>query len=247
MAAEPSLEIVPGDPALRRKVLAAGLGVVVALLAAIVWGPRLLGSQRRFELRRRPCVVRPFPDRIVRVHGGVERPFGSPQRPEQILEDRTCSVTPLGVSRHLPGCQVHVRELGVVVQHLLEMRDLPCGVGRVTMETATQLIPDSTAHHPSECLLHHHEGGRCSGPPMVSQQKLETRRHGELRSASKAAVLSIERTEIAREGRVEHGTSRRLVGRAHARRRMDTRRQGTPVGDDAGWIGAVGFGEMPQQ
>jgi len=44
MAAEPSLEIVPGDPALRRKVLAAGLGVVVALLAAIVWGPRLLGS-----------------------------------------------------------------------------------------------------------------------------------------------------------------------------------------------------------
>jgi len=44
MAAEPSLEIVPADPALRRKVLAVGLGVVVVLLAAIVSGPRLLGS-----------------------------------------------------------------------------------------------------------------------------------------------------------------------------------------------------------
>jgi hypothetical protein len=44
MAAEAEREIVRADPAMRRKVLAVGLGVVVALLAVIVSAPRLLGS-----------------------------------------------------------------------------------------------------------------------------------------------------------------------------------------------------------
>ena len=44
MAAQPKPEIVAGDPALRRKALAAGLGVVVALLVAMVSARDLLGS-----------------------------------------------------------------------------------------------------------------------------------------------------------------------------------------------------------
>lgn len=44
MAADPRLEIVTADPALRRKALAAGLGVVVALLVAMVSARDLLGS-----------------------------------------------------------------------------------------------------------------------------------------------------------------------------------------------------------
>ena len=44
MAVEAEREIVPGDPALRRTALAVGLGVVVALLVAIVSAPGLFES-----------------------------------------------------------------------------------------------------------------------------------------------------------------------------------------------------------
>jgi hypothetical protein len=44
MAADVTPEIVPGDPVLRRKALAVGAGVVIALLVAMVSARDLLGS-----------------------------------------------------------------------------------------------------------------------------------------------------------------------------------------------------------
>ena len=46
--------------------------------------------------------------------------------------------------------QVHRGELGVVVEHLLEVRDGPGPVGRVAVIAAAQVVADAAAGHPVE-------------------------------------------------------------------------------------------------
>ncbi len=47
----------------------------------------------------------------------------------------------------LPGMEVSPRELGIIVEHFLEMRNSPKIVGTVTREAAADRIVHSAARH----------------------------------------------------------------------------------------------------
>ena len=49
--------------------------------------------------------------------------------------------------RHLVGVQVQRHQLGVVVEHLFEMRHQPFVVDRVAGETAPKLVVDASTRH----------------------------------------------------------------------------------------------------
>ena len=53
----------------------------------------------------------------------------------------------LFVTRDLVGFQVGDGELSLVVEHFLEMRDVPARVGRVAVEAAAQMIVDAARRH----------------------------------------------------------------------------------------------------
>src|SRR5262249_4503615 len=135
--------------------------------------------------------------------------------------------------RHLPRGEVDGGELRVVVEHLLEVRDLPGRVGRVAMETAADVIVDAARRHLLERQGHHLEGPRLSRATVVAEQEVEVRGARELRPAPEAAVHGVEASgepveRVAERGRV----GQRLRGGARADR-TDLRRDLARLRDDA--------------
>ena len=63
---------------------------------------------------------------------------------QRVFRDRRVEV----VARRLRGLEIRERELRLVVQHLLEVRDAPFGVDRVAVKAATDVVAHAT-HAPS--------------------------------------------------------------------------------------------------
>ena len=98
---------------------------------------------------------------------------------------------PVGdVAAELMGVEVDGGELGVVVEHLLEVGHGPAGVDAVAMEAAPELVEDAPAQHP----IQGGEGRRRRGVrpgEAVAQEQLDRRGMGELGSAAEAAAPGI--------------------------------------------------------
>ena len=67
--------------------------------------------------------------------------------PQNILEDVARGVRVALVAAHQPRIEVEIHQLGVVIQHLLEMRHEPFGVHGITREAAADLIVNSARGH----------------------------------------------------------------------------------------------------
>ena len=86
------------------------------------------------------------------VKCGVEFAVGARQRPRDEGKRRRGLGTPPRVARALEGEQVDRGDLGIVVEHLLEMRDRPVALRAIAMIAAGQVVADSAAGHPVERL-----------------------------------------------------------------------------------------------
>ena len=75
---------------------------------------------------------------------------------------------------------VQPREQGVVVEHLLKVRDDPVGVGGVAVKASADLVVDSARGHAVQGQLDHLQGVRGAGAGVVSEQELQGRGLGEL-------------------------------------------------------------------
>ena len=82
-------------------------------------------------------------------------------------------------------------ELGVVVEHLLEMRDEPDGVRRVPMKPAAELVVDAAVRHAVECPARERQCSGIAGGGS-SEQELDRHRLRELGRATPAAVRGVE-------------------------------------------------------
>ena len=110
--------------------------------------------------------------------------MGQPQLAHEVVERRGGDLGVAGRPRRLEGLEVGAREQGVVVQHLLEVRDEPDRVDRVAVEAAGELVVDAAGRHVVERQLGHpqrlgaarlpvlrsrnqsaHEGGNFGAPP----------------------------------------------------------------------------------
>jgi hypothetical protein len=189
----------------------------------------VLGSQRFLDLCRRPDVGRALLTVSVGVEARREAPVRGQQlalgEGERLLGHRAVAVA----SRELPGMDVDARQLGVVVEHLLEVRHQPGLVRAVTREAAAQVVVDAARGHGIERAPSHGQRSRIAGQDVQPEQELDRHRLWELGRPAPAAVVRVEAALQPEHRRVEHriGYLGRAQGAAAHRRELaaDLRRQ----------------------
>ncbi len=96
------------------------------------------------------------------------------------------------------------KEQRLIVQHLLEMRKPPDGIGGVAVQPSPNVIVDAPTHHGGEGRIHHIEGRFVAGGRAVRAQKEKRMRSGKLRRPSEPAVRGVELSAQGRDAVVEN-------------------------------------------
>ena len=96
------------------------------------------------------------------------------------------------------------KDLRVVVEHLLEVRHEPFGVGRVARIAAGEMIVDAAGVHRLEHGAQSFAEGRVAAAKHLVPEKAEDRRIGEFRRSREAAMNGIDRAQqrIADPGQI---------------------------------------------
>ena len=144
---------VRGDPAEDRAALP------VAARPHVVRGAE--EGRRRPQVARhlleRPGVGGPFDALRVGVLAGRERTVRQGQLARHVVQ-RVLHDRPVArLAGELPRVEVGAGELGVVVEHLLEVGHQPLPVGRVAREAAAQLVVDAAVGHGVQGAAHHRQ------------------------------------------------------------------------------------------
>ena len=131
----------------------------------------------------------PFGVGILR---GEEPAVGMAHLAEQVLA-RLGGHPPVALAAgDLPRPGVDPRQLGVVVQHLLEVGDEPHRIGRIPVEPPTELVVHAAVRHAVERGLKH-LGGIRESLELAAEQELQGHGLGELRRAAEPAPPRVER------------------------------------------------------
>ena len=186
----------------------------------------LIGVERRGEGVADPHLAHEPADRLARAIG--EGRIG-PQRVDQ---------------------RQQFEDLRIVVEHLLEMRHEPFGVGRVAGVAAAEMIVDAARVHRLEHRAQSLAEGRIAAAEHLVPEKAEDRRIGEFGRAAEAAMDGIDRAQkrVADAGQ---------IGRRHARPGAQFRQLRQMVGENeaaalhvvaAGAPGGIdGFEHLPER
>ena len=144
------------------------------------------------QLGGRPGVGQALDALGVGVERGGEPALGRAQVAQQ--EVGGLAGDPLGQRRAggPPQVDVDAQQLGVVVQHLLEVRHDPGGVHGVAGEAAGELVVHAAAGHRLAGGVGHLQRAAVPGAGVVAQQELQHHRRRELRRAAEPAVAGVE-------------------------------------------------------
>ncbi len=93
-----------------------------------------------------------------------------------------------GSSKLDAGPEIDPGQLGVVVQHLLEMGDQPLVVDRVPGESAAELVVDAAVGHFAQGPSQHRRALLRPGLAVSAEQELEDRLLGEFRCVAESPV-----------------------------------------------------------
>ena len=193
---------------------------------------RVVLAQPLFDLFPRPGVVASFLALRVGIECRQEGPLGAAHLPECPVDGEIGRMA--GQRTAGGGAQLgqQADELGVVVEHLLEVRDLPACVGGIAEEAAAELVEDAAAAHPFQAVAHHVQrlvvgAALSSGVVPVAQELLQDGRLRKLRRLAEAAVHRVEQAgglvaQLVERGGVQYLGRAALVvqagkGLAHAR------------------------------
>ena len=160
-------------------------------------------------------VVRIGGGQRVGVLGGVATSVGVGEVSQHVLDGLGQDLQEAVLAGDLPGPQVGPTQQGVVVEHLLEVRDQPPLVDRVSREPAADVVVDPARGHRVQGGDDGVERGSGTGAPVVSQQVTEAHRLGELRRGAESAPPRFVCREHRHRGLVEHlGSGQRRAGRS---------------------------------
>jgi hypothetical protein len=148
-------------------------------------GARGVLRQHGADLGRRPDVELALLALGVGVVGGVEAALGAAHLAQQPVERLLADPPIARVAEHLVAVQVGAGEQAVVVEHLLEVGDLPGRVDRIAGEAAAELVVDAAREHRVEGALDVLEAG------AATHHQLQRGRRRELRRAAEAAVRPV--------------------------------------------------------
>ena len=160
-------------------------------------------AQDLFDLGARPHIELAFLAFGVGVEGSRERAV---RRRHLAGEPADGFVGALAIEI-VAGAQMREREqlekLGVVVEHLLEMRHQPALVDRVAREAAAEMVVDAALAHMGEGELDELEEARLVAPLPGAPQKLEHRALRKFRRAAEPTIDVIEGATDRGRGGVE--------------------------------------------
>ena len=158
-------------------------------------------AHQPFELVPRPHEELAFHPLGVGVLRRPEPALGMLHLPQEVVGGLRDHAAVRRVAGHEPGAGVELQELRVVVEHLLEVGDLPGLVGGVAGEPPAEMVVDAPLRHPIQGDHHHLEGVRLFAhrPP-----KEELERHGlrELGRRTEPTPAAVEGTPERRQGLV---------------------------------------------
>ena len=168
-------------------------------------GPGALGrAQHLGELGWRPHVGKAFHAFGVRIERRGKGALGCAEVPEQEVARFTCNALAEGVAGQPPPVGVDPGQLGVVVQHLLEVRNHPGRVHGIPGEATAQLVVHPASGHRLTGGVGHGQGHRRAGAGVVAQQELQDHRRRKLGRAPEAAVVCVEPRTQRLDGILQH-------------------------------------------
>ena len=170
-------------------------------------------AEQRLDLLGVPHVVLALHTLAVGVLGGEEAALGVAEVAEEVVERLTDDRLEPPLTGQLVPLEVGDGQLGVVVEHLLEVRHQPRLVGGVAREAAAEVVVHAAVGHRPQRVLDEVTRARLAGARVVTQQESKHHGLGELRCAAEPAVLLIERRRDAREGLGRDARAQGLVAR----------------------------------
>ena len=117
-----------------------------------------------------PQVVPAFHGTGLGIHGRIKPAVIARHLPTQEGE-HVFGDGPVGVlSRNIIGEQVYAGEIGLVVQHLLEVGDAPAGIRGVPVKSAADVVVHAAVHHDVQGVGGHGQQGFFARPFVLVQQ-----------------------------------------------------------------------------
>src|SRR5580765_952792 len=140
-----------------------------------------------------------FGGKAVGVFGGIEAPLRVRHVTPNVRQGVLCDSGIELVTRRLRGFEIREDQLRLVVQHLLEVRDTPVAIDRVSMKAAADVVAHaSESHRPKR--FGRHQQRRLGWPPqelparVLPQKEQQLARSWEFRGVAKTAAAAIERS-----------------------------------------------------
>src|SRR5882672_2433474 len=167
----------------------------------------LLRRQQARKFRARPAVELAFVPFAVRIFGGIKAALGMGHVAQDVIEDVARALRMARLPSYQPSIEIQLRELGVVVEHLFEMRHKPFSIYGVAGEAAAELIMNASGGHALTSLEDHFRGFVVFKAFRVAKQKLRLAR---LREFWRPAEATVARVVGLLEGgaRMAHGLGR---------------------------------------
>ena len=165
--------------------------------------------------------------RLLRRHtvgilGGIESSARIREVAEDVLQRVGCDLDVHRLTRQLSRLDIGQHELGLVVEHLLEVRHPPLAVDGVAMESPADMIPHAAERHGSQRRKDDIARDIVTGAPMLPEQEQQLARAWKLRGVTEPASSHIERRREFLRGRIEHTGDRDRAVPGMASKRPDT-------------------------
>ena len=127
----------------------------------------------------------------VGISGAIEAAFSPAHLAQDIGVDVLGHSAMLPVAGQLPGMQIKPAQLGVVIEHLLEVRHKPMRVDAVAGETAADMIIDAARRHLKQSKIQPLPGPLVAAALDITQQYFQADGVGELGGSAKAAMYAV--------------------------------------------------------
>ena len=128
----------------------------------------------------------------VGVFGGVEAAFGVGHVAEDVTEDAVGGIGECDLAAGEERLEIELCELGVVVEHLLEVGHQPGRIHGVTGETATELVVNASGVHVFAGFDDHAQRFGVAEARVIREKEQRLTRAGEFGRATEPAVAGIE-------------------------------------------------------
>src|SRR6266481_4040178 len=111
--------------------------------------------------------------------------------PKNITNNVSRHVRETGLPADKIGVKIQIEQLGVVIEHLFEMRHQPARIGRITGKATSNLIVNSPSRHALTGVENHLDGLLILETRAIAQEKSRMARRRKLRRGAPPAMFCI--------------------------------------------------------